>query len=97
MTTKARIINVSIPEYFEKEKEEADKLVEKDPRFKDALGNLSNRYNKKNKQNKFNSIKYRFYVSFYKYMRKKELNQQGQEKNGDERSKVEHQEKKDSE
>lgn len=73
MASKLRILNLSIPENFVPIKQEADKLVEEDPRFKESLSHVQDRYNKKNKQNKFDSIKMRFYIGFYLMTRKREL------------------------
>lgn len=64
---------MSVPESFLKVKAEADKLVESDERFKDALATMQKRYNKKNKQNKLGSAKMRFYIGHYLVSRKKEL------------------------
>ncbi|MFW6283423.1 MAG: hypothetical protein ACOC1P_05220 [Minisyncoccales bacterium] len=66
-------INFSVPMSFLKIKEEADKLVEKDPGFKDALEDLDTRYQKKTKQNKYKSFKLRYYIAFYLKERKKQL------------------------
>lgn len=79
MPEKLKILNLSIPQSFEPVKKEADKLVEKDPKFKDSLSGMNNRYNKKNNHNKLNSVKMRFYIAYYLTQRKKELKKQGGE------------------
>lgn len=73
MTSKTIILNMSVPASFVSVKEEADKLVEEDKRFKESLKHVSSRYNKKNKQNKFDSVRMRFYIGFYLMQRKREL------------------------